>query len=83
MYAAEPLSVDHHLKVVREITWEARARWNDLGLELAVPQGKLQVCVIVCLVYMYAVPAFCISGMIVPILTLYTQVCTVISYFYL
>ena len=47
MYTAEPLSVDHHLKVVREITWEARARWNDLGRELAVPQGKLQVCVCV------------------------------------
>ncbi|XP_064388252.1 uncharacterized protein LOC135336416 isoform X2 [Halichondria panicea] len=32
----EPLSVDQHLKVVRETTWEARAKWKCLGEQLGV-----------------------------------------------
>ncbi len=39
----DPLSVDQHLKVVREATWEVRAKWHDLGVELRVTMGKLQV----------------------------------------
>ncbi len=43
LLATEPLSVDQHLKVVRETTWEARANWQCLGEELKVTMGKLQV----------------------------------------
>ncbi len=43
MLATDPLSVDQHLKVVREATWEARAKWQCLGEELRVTMGKLQV----------------------------------------
>ena len=37
------LLVDKHLKIVREVTWDARAKWNDLGLELKVSDGTLKV----------------------------------------
>ena len=43
LLATDPLSVDQHLKVVREATWEARAKWRDLGVELRVTNGKLLV----------------------------------------
>ena len=43
LLATDPLSVDQHLKVVREATWEARAKWQCLGEELGVTIGKLQV----------------------------------------
>ncbi|XP_064398478.1 uncharacterized protein LOC135345065 isoform X3 [Halichondria panicea] len=36
-----PLSVDQHLKVVREATWDARAKWQCLGEELGASIGKL------------------------------------------
>ncbi len=35
--------MDQHLKVVREVIWEARAKWQCLGEELRVIMGKLQV----------------------------------------
>ncbi len=43
LLATDPLSVDQHLKVVREATWEVRAKWQRLGEELGVTIGKLQV----------------------------------------
>ena len=50
MLATEPLSVDQHLKVVREATWEARAKWKCLGEELGVTMGKLEVKIIVIMI---------------------------------
>ena len=38
-----PLNVDDHLKVVREATWGVRAQWYDLGVELGISVGTLQV----------------------------------------
>ena len=38
-----PLNVDKHLKVVREATWGVRAQWYDLGVELGISVGTLQV----------------------------------------
>ena len=38
-----PLSMDKHLKIVREATWEIRAKWYDLGTELEIKDGTLQV----------------------------------------
>ena len=35
--------MDQHLKVVRETTWEARAKWKCLGEQLGVTMGKLEV----------------------------------------
>ena len=35
--------MDQHLKVVRETTWEARAKWKCLGEQLGVTMGKLDV----------------------------------------
>ncbi len=43
LLATDPLSVDQHLKVVREATWETRAKWQCLGEELRITIGKLQV----------------------------------------
>ena len=42
-----PLSVDTHLKVVREIIWDLRANWLDLGTELGVNMGTLKVSLII------------------------------------
>ena len=38
-----PLSIDNHLKVVREAIWDIRAMWYDLGTELNIKTGTLQV----------------------------------------
>ena len=38
-----PLSVDKHLKMVREATWDVRAQWYDTGVELGISVGTLQV----------------------------------------
>ena len=38
-----PLSVDKHLKMVREVTWDARSKWYDIGVELKVRDGDLKV----------------------------------------
>ena len=38
-----PLSVDKHLKMVREATWDVRAQWYDIGVELGISVGTLQV----------------------------------------
>ena len=38
-----PLNVDKHLKIVREAVWELRARWQDLGFQLGIPMGTLEV----------------------------------------
>ena len=38
-----PLSVDKHLKIVREVTWDVRSKWYDLGIELRVSDGTLKV----------------------------------------
>ena len=38
-----PLSMDKHLKIMREATWEIRAKWYDLGTELEIKDGTLQV----------------------------------------
>ena len=38
-----PLSVDTHLKAVRQTTWDVRAQWYDLGVELGVNVGTLKV----------------------------------------
>ncbi len=35
--------MDQHLKVVREATWDARAKWQCLGEELGASIGKLHV----------------------------------------
>ena len=40
----DQLNVDKHLKIVRKHTWDLRADWFDLGLELGVTSTKLQVC---------------------------------------
>ena len=37
------LSMDKHLKIVREATWEIRSKWYDLGTELEIKDGTLQV----------------------------------------
>ena len=42
---AGSLSVDKHLKIVRQATWDMRAKWYNLGLELGINDGTLQVCV--------------------------------------
>ena len=38
-----PLSVDKHLKIVRGAIWDARASWRDLGVELGINVGTLDV----------------------------------------
>ena len=38
-----PLSVDKHLKTVREATWDIRAKWHGLGVELGIKVGTLEV----------------------------------------
>ena len=38
-----PLSVDKHLKMAREATWDLRARWYDLGVQLGIGVGTLEV----------------------------------------
>ena len=38
-----PLSVDKHLKMVREVIWDVRAKWRDLGVELDINVGTLEV----------------------------------------
>ena len=38
-----PLSVDEHLKMVREAVWEIRANWRNLGMELGITTGTLEV----------------------------------------
>ena len=35
--------MDKHLKIVREVTWEVRSKWYDLGIELRVSDGTLKV----------------------------------------
>ena len=40
------LTADKHLKVVREVLWDLRTQWYDLGLELDITQSTLKVCVI-------------------------------------
>ena len=39
----DPLSVDKHLKMIREVTWDVRAHWYDIGVELNVGDGTLKV----------------------------------------
>ena len=39
----EPVSVDKHLKMIREVTWDARAHWYDIGVELKVRDSTLMV----------------------------------------
>ena len=39
-----PLSVDKHLKMVREATWDARSKWRDIGLELGIDVSTLEDC---------------------------------------
>ena len=39
----DTLSVDTHLKTVIEATWEVRAQWHDLGVELKIKEGMLKV----------------------------------------
>ena len=38
-----PLSVDQHLKMVREATWDVRPKWRLFGLELGIDMGTLEV----------------------------------------
>ena len=38
-----PLSVDKHLKMVREAVWEIRANWRNLGTDLGITMGTLEV----------------------------------------
>ena len=38
-----PLSVDKHLKIVRDSTWEVRAQWYHLGVGLGINVGTLKV----------------------------------------
>ena len=35
--------MDKHLKIVREATWDVRAQWRDLGVELGINVGTLNV----------------------------------------
>ena len=35
--------MDKHLKMVREATWDVRAKWYDLGVELGINVGTLEV----------------------------------------
>ena len=35
--------MDKHLKIVREATWDVRAKWRDLGIELGISVGTLEV----------------------------------------
>ena len=37
------MHVDKHLKTVRETTWDARAKWRDIGVELGIDIGTLEV----------------------------------------
>ena len=39
----DPLSVDKHLKMVREVIWDVRAKWYNLGVQLVVNVGTLEV----------------------------------------
>ena len=41
--STDALSVDKHLKLVREATWDVRAQWYRLGGELNVSNGTLKV----------------------------------------
>ena len=38
-----PLSVDKHFKTVREATWNVRAQWRRLGVQLGISVGMLNV----------------------------------------
>ena len=44
-FTTGPLSVDKHLKMVREVTWDVRAHWYDIGVELKINLGTLEVSV--------------------------------------
>ena len=35
--------MDKHLKMVREAIWDVRAKWRDLGVELGINMGTLEV----------------------------------------
>ena len=35
--------VDKHLKIMRETTWAVRAKWRDIGVELKIDVGTLEV----------------------------------------
>ena len=37
------LSVDQHLKMVREAAWDVRSKWRLFGLELGIDMGTLEV----------------------------------------
>ena len=39
----DPLSVDKHLKIVRKATWDVRVKWYNLGLQLGIDVGTLNV----------------------------------------
>ena len=39
------LTADKHLRVVREVLWDLRTQWYDLGLELDITQSTLKVCI--------------------------------------
>ena len=43
MFVTEPLSVDSHLKIVRELTWKLRAHWYNLGEQLGIAMETRQV----------------------------------------
>ena len=42
-FIAAPLSVDVHLKLVRQVTWGLRTKWYHLGIMLGINIGTLQV----------------------------------------
>ena len=42
-FGTAPLSVDKHLKIVREATWGLQANWWDLGVELGLSVETLEV----------------------------------------
>ncbi len=46
LLATDSLSVDQHLKVVREITWAVAAQLKSLGVQLALRAEKLDVNII-------------------------------------
>ena len=40
------LSVDQHLKMVREATWDVRSKWRLFGLELGIDMSTLDVSIL-------------------------------------
>ncbi len=48
IFLTEPLSVDHHLRLVRTAAWEVRGTWRPLGEQLGVNEGTLDVSAVLC-----------------------------------